>query len=519
MFCKHCGKEIPEEDKFCGYCGLVLKKEEETDKEVQFEKETPIGKAEESLDYAGFWIRLGAFVFDYGLMLFFAIILSFVFGYIGLFWPAESNTIIGHVILIIYHSFFLAAFSATPGKMLYGLKVVDAKTQKNITFLKALGRSLSYIVSSLVFGLGFWTVAFDKPMHRAWHDRIAKTLVIRTKKKSLISPIILSIVAASISLWLVFSDDYFYDFSYGGVIELVQERVYNQPYGFCCSYVLPFEIKDYLKDIPTIHKERGDKTAEQIFDELSKAVITVGGETDYGEFYFGSGFLISPSGLVVTNFHIIEGMDRLAVALTGENIQLFDVDTIVAEDPSKDITVLKIDGENLPYIVMGDSDDVKIGQRLFTIGNPEGYTNTISEGIISQIREFDEGIKSFQITAPISQGSSGGALLNTKGEAIGVTNMIDWYGQNINFAIPINYIKDLIGLKSSTSEAEHQDSSGLIFCNGSNWYPCETGEEFHCPKVGDPFCCADVICHDECWESCLPWEEFYCPAQGDPYCK
>jgi hypothetical protein len=347
--------------------------------------------------------------------------------------------------------------------MLYGLEVIDANTKEKIKFGKALVRSLSYIISSIVFSLGFLWVAIDKEKHRGWHDKIAKTLVIRKKRKSLILPVILSIIAICFVLWIAYFGEQGYDFSYLGreaaIIDSIQQQISYQPEGFCCSYMSPYEIGYYLEDIPQKLYFQGKRNAEQIFEEFSEATVTIGGETSYGEFGFGSGFLISPSGLLVTNYHVIEDMDKLAVALKRAKIQVFDANLIIVEDAVKDIAILKIEGKDLPHITIGDSDLVKTGQRVFAIGNPEGFTNTISEGIISQFREFEEGITSFQITAPISIGSSGGALFNETGEVIGITNSMFLWGQNINFAIPINYVKDLLGLGQDISEFRPEEFS------------------------------------------------------------
>lgn len=533
MICPNCKKIISKDDKFCGYCGYKLRPEDiefsawSRPKESEFlikSSTEDFDKEEAPLNYASFWIRFGAFVLDYGLIILLALIFGFVSAFfLGITLETESDTVVGFIIIVAYHTLFLSIYSSTPGKLLYGLEVIDEKTRERIKFGKALGRSLSYFLSSILLGLGFWNIAFDKPRHRGWHDKIANTLVIRKKKKSLVWPAILSVIAVCFSTWIIYLGEAGYDFSYLGqeaaILNSIQQKISQQPPGFCCSYVSPLERDYYLEDIPQELLSQEKKNAEQIFEEFSKAVVTIGGETDYGEFGFGSGFLISPSGLIATNFHVIEDMDKLAVALIKEQVQVFDVNLIVAEDHIKDIAVLKIEGQNLPYIVMGNSDLMKTGQKVLAIGNPEGFTNTISEGMISQIRELEEGIKSFQITTPISMGSSGGALFNEMGEIIGITNSIFLWGQNINFAVPINYVRELIGLGQATSWVIPEDSSDLIWCNGRYWVPCLIGEKFHCPEAGEPFCCDGVICNDECWQPCSYGQKFYCPPEGEPYCE
>ena len=96
---------------------------------------------------------------------------------------------------------------------------------------------------------------------------------------------------------------------------------------------------------------------------------------------------------------------------------------------------------------LGDSNKIEIGEKVVAIGNPLGYERTVSDGIISGLRE-EKGMKYLQITTPISPGSSGGALLNMYGEVIGITSMgYLGFAQNLNFAVPINYVCSLIKIK------------------------------------------------------------------------
>jgi len=119
--------------------------------------------------------------------------------------------------------------------------------------------------------------------------------------------------------------------------------------------------------------------------------------------------------------------------------------TLVKYDSSKDIAILSLNiNIDLNPTVLGNSNNIKEGEDIIAIGNPYGWEKTISEGIISGIRDL-EVIKLLQITAPVSQGSSGGALFNRNGEVIGITTLASYWGaQNINFAIPINYLHSLI---------------------------------------------------------------------------
>lgn len=186
-----------------------------------------------------------------------------------------------------------------------------------------------------------------------------------------------------------------------------------------------------------------EKTVAQIVEEQGKAVLVVlnlgPGMALQGH---GSGFLVRPNGVFVTNFHVIEG--AAAVAVKVPDGREFAATGIVALKPELDLAILKVDAKGLPVVTVGDSDAAKVGDRAIAIGSPMGLENTVSDGLISAIREEGPGEKVLQISAPISPGSSGGPLFNLRGEVIGVTFAQLVEGQNLNFAIPINHAKPLI---------------------------------------------------------------------------
>lgn len=157
----------------------------------------------------------------------------------------------------------------------------------------------------------------------------------------------------------------------------------------------------------------------------------------------GTGFVIDKSGIIATNYHVISNSYALTVLFT--NGEKYDVKEIINVDKMRDIAIIKIQGYDLPAVTLGNSNNILVGENVITIGNPLGLSNTLSSGIISGIRT-DLDYKLIQTTAPISPGSSGGPLLNMKGEVIGITTLYLKEGQNLNFAVPINY---LIALKSS----------------------------------------------------------------------
>lgn len=180
-------------------------------------------------------------------------------------------------------------------------------------------------------------------------------------------------------------------------------------------------------------------SAEKIYQKVKDAVVVVFGYNSDDELISqGSGVVLNDKGYVVTNYHVLEGCERLEIMHDNDEIPYAD---IVGIDPDKDILIIKIYDKRFPSIKLGNVQSLKVGQRIYAIGNPMGFENTISEGIISGLRNFQEsGINYIQITASISHGSSGGAVVNDKGELIGISTSTIEDGQNLNFAIPIDEV-------------------------------------------------------------------------------
>jgi serine protease Do len=167
----------------------------------------------------------------------------------------------------------------------------------------------------------------------------------------------------------------------------------------------------------------------------------------------GSGVLITADGYIVTNNHVVNGADEINVTLTNKKTYKAKV---IGVDASSDIAVLKIDGSNLPYLVYGNSDEIKLGQWVLAIGYPLNLEVTITAGIISaknrsidiNSRQSDKPVESFlQTDAAVNQGNSGGALVNTSGELVGINSAIasptgSYAGYA--YAIPVNIVKKVV---------------------------------------------------------------------------
>ena len=163
----------------------------------------------------------------------------------------------------------------------------------------------------------------------------------------------------------------------------------------------------------------------------------------------GSGVIVQRDGTILTNYHVIDGAEQIQVELT--NHRVFKAN-VVGSDPPSDLAVLKIDAKDLDALSLGNSDQVRVGDIALAIGNPLGLGQTVTAGIISAKGRAtglsDGSFEDFlQTDAPINQGNSGGALINTRGELIGINSQIlSTSGGNIGigFAIPSNMAQNVL---------------------------------------------------------------------------
>lgn len=163
----------------------------------------------------------------------------------------------------------------------------------------------------------------------------------------------------------------------------------------------------------------------------------------------GSGVIISPDGYIVTNNHVVEGADELTVTLN-DNKEYSA--RIIGTDKSTDLALIKIEGSGFPAITIANSDDIKVGEWVLAVGNPFNLTNTVTAGIVSaksrSLYVNTKGVKSFiQTDAAINRGNSGGALVNTRGELIGINAML--YSETgsysgYGFAIPTSIMNKVV---------------------------------------------------------------------------
>lgn len=190
--------------------------------------------------------------------------------------------------------------------------------------------------------------------------------------------------------------------------------------------------------------EADEKINISVYEKINPAIVSVDAQLPDG-FSAGTGCIISKDGLILTGSHVVEGCENVEV--TTYDGEVYKGQVIATMDKNKDLALIKIKPKTqLKIATLGNSDEIKVGQKVLTIGNPFGFSGTLTQGIISRI---DYTKKRIQTDAAINPGCSGGPLLNTSGEIIGINQSIYNPDKNISnigigFAIPINDAKNFI---------------------------------------------------------------------------
>ncbi len=195
---------------------------------------------------------------------------------------------------------------------------------------------------------------------------------------------------------------------------------------------------------PTIRPQTvaGERSVEELAKTVKPAVVVVSFRGRDGERQgLGTGFIIDAQGLVATNLHVIGEARPISVRLMDG--REFEVTAVHATERSQDLAILKIDGQQLPALPLGNSDELKDGQSVVAIGNPLGLEHSVVAGVLSGRREID-GRSMLQIAIPIERGNSGGPLLDRFGRVHGLLTMKSLKTDNLGFAVPVNALKPLI---------------------------------------------------------------------------
>ena len=217
------------------------------------------------------------------------------------------------------------------------------------------------------------------------------------------------------------------------------------------------EVGPKVVNIATVKKIKPDSRPfkapfdrDDSFEEFFRKFFGDRIPREYKQRGLGTGFIIDPDGLVITNNHVVANADQIEIRLSTE--ESYDAE-IIGRDPKTDLALIKIKTNGpFPHLVLGDSDKIEVGDWVIAVGNPFGLENTVTAGIISAKQRnigagpYDDFL---QTDASINPGNSGGPLLNMKGEVIGINTAIVATGQGIGFAIPSNIAKTIVNqLKS-----------------------------------------------------------------------
>jgi serine protease Do len=191
------------------------------------------------------------------------------------------------------------------------------------------------------------------------------------------------------------------------------------------------------------------RSAENIFAEVSPSIVRVHAADAFGQpIKQGSGVVVGP-GRVITNCHVTSGAAQITVASGADSRSA----SVYIADEEFDLCSLDVGGLNAPAVMVGSVNTLRTGQRVFAIGAPLGLELTISEGIVSSLRETPNG-KVIQTTAPVSPGSSGGGLFDVEGKLVGIITFQQRSGQNLNFAVPADWIAEMRNRASSSNAGD-----------------------------------------------------------------
>ena len=217
-------------------------------------------------------------------------------------------------------------------------------------------------------------------------------------------------------------------------------------------------------------QQKVELESEEIYQKASKSTVEVRAKNAAYE-SVGTGFFDDDHGTIITNYHVIDGMTEASI-VTSDNMT-YQVTGVVGYDTDMDIALLET-GATSSVPMEKSQDKAKTGEKIYALGSSKGYAGTFSEGIVSTAERKDKGHVYIQHTAPITNGNSGGPLLNKYGQVIGINNWVRTDGQNLNFAIPIDQVENVkrgtaITLASvySTEYGSSYDPNGYSSIMGS----------------------------------------------------
>lgn len=215
---------------------------------------------------------------------------------------------------------------------------------------------------------------------------------------------------------------------------------------------------------------------QELFSKLAPSIYFVYGvDTDEKRRSQGSGVVVAPQR-VVTNCHVIQGANFVYVRK--ENV-IYVARRVEHADASRDICQLEVPNLNAPVVELGAAKELKVGQKVFALGNPKGLEVTLSDGLVSALRGPDGKEQVIQTTAPISAGSSGGGLFDEEGRMVGITTFLARGGQNLNFAVPAEWVRE-IPERIKAAEEKKKQQVAAVGVGGAAYRPASD----RLPQVG-----------------------------------
>ena len=195
--------------------------------------------------------------------------------------------------------------------------------------------------------------------------------------------------------------------------------------------------------VAAVTATQAELTPSQIAKKAFPSTVLIVTQDESGQpLSIGSGFFVE-KGIIATNYHVIEGASSAYARLVTEKTK-YKIKWVSGIDETNDLALLEADNKTAPPMTLNPSSkDINIGESIFSVGNFKGLEGTFSSGIISGVRNLEK-TKLYQITAPISPGSSGGPVLDSNDSVIGIAVAMLKSGQNLNFAVPVNYLHLLI---------------------------------------------------------------------------
>jgi hypothetical protein len=256
-------------------------------------------------------------------------------------------------------------------------------------------------------------------------------------------------------------------------------------------FALPFLAVVFALALPSVAQEQSpphQRTVSELVKATLDSVVLIVVSDSLGKpLAAGSGFIVSPDGRVVTNHHVIA--DAWSATVKLNNGATFAVDGVLADDSVHDLAVVKVSGKNLPALPLGDSDRLSVGDHVVAIGSPLGFLeNSVSDGIVSAIREGGNGTLWIQTTAAASHGNSGGPLLTMDGQVVGVLTLKATEGENLNFAVPSKLISPLLTNATVRAFGVASSSDSSVLTGGGNsalWTSMMSGHDFKLRTEGD----------------------------------